>query len=152
MNLKQHPEHKDIFVSEDGRVFRELTPSLDSGGYHQIRNGRFRRRRHVLVAETWVGPKPFDGAVVRHKDDNPANDVPSNLVWGTQAQNVQDAKDNGLFPMGGNAVWAKLTEEQAKEIKMRRKAGESGRALSEEFGITEASVCDIHKGRTWGWL
>lgn len=44
------------------------------------------------------------------------------------------------------------TEAQALEIRARRAAGEGGRELAEEFGISEQQVCDIHKGRSWSWL
>ena len=150
MNLKQHPRHLEIWVSEDGRVFRELIPSADDAGYHQIRNGKFRERRHVLVAETWVGPKPFPTAVVRHKDDDPGNDLPGNLIWGTQLENIQDCIAHGRFPVAEAHHSAKLTNAQAAEIRMRREAGESGKALAEEFDVSQATVCDIKAGRSWG--
>jgi HNH endonuclease len=138
LKLKRHPSCPEIWVSSHGRVFRELTPTLDSAGYHQIRNGTFRLRRHVLVAETWVGLRP-PGFVVRHKDGNPGNDHPDNLEWGTQADGSKNAH-------------AKLTEAQAKEIKQRRASGESGRSLAKEFGVSQSTICDIHKGRCWSWL
>lgn len=41
-----------------------------------------------LVCETFNGPSPFDGAVVMHDDENSRNNTPTNLVWGTQKQNL----------------------------------------------------------------
>ena len=151
MHLKQHPHHPEIWVSDQGTVFRELTPSLDGAGYHQIRNGKFRERRHVLVAETWVGPRPPE-CVVRHKDGDPGHDHPDNLEWGSQAENMQDAVKHGTMTKGSKHHCAKLTEAQVKEIKMRRASGESGCSLAKEFGISHQTVCDIHKGRAWSWL
>ncbi|WP_079582798.1 NUMOD4 motif-containing HNH endonuclease [Mycobacteroides abscessus] len=49
---------------------------------------------HVLVLETFVGPRP-DGMVGCHRDDIPTNNHLSNLYWGTQAQNVSDAIRSG---------------------------------------------------------
>lgn len=43
---------------------------------------------HQLVCEAFHGPRPFDGAVVMHMDENPANNRPSNLSWGTQKENL----------------------------------------------------------------
>lgn len=43
---------------------------------------------HRLVAQAFV-PGPV-GPVVRHKDDDPSNNVTENLAWGTQGDNVAD--------------------------------------------------------------
>jgi len=77
--MKQHPYHHELWVTPDGRVFRELHPSKDDAGYHQLRNGKFRQRRHVLVAETYHGLKPFPKAVVRHKNGDESDDAAINL-------------------------------------------------------------------------
>lgn len=44
---------------------------------------------------------------------------------------------------------AKLNEDQAREIYRRRVAGESGKALAEEFGVSASVVANIYNGRTW---
>lgn len=139
--LKQNPTHSDIFVTEDGDVFRLLTPSRDSGGYHQIRNGRIRSRRHTLVCEAFHGQRPA-GHAVRHLDGNPANDAPTNLTWGTQTENMQDAVRHGTHHTG-----AKINSEQRAEILARSRAGERGKDLAEEFGISPQRVSDIKAGR-----
>lgn len=149
--MKQHPSDPSIFVTEDGRVFRELLPSKDSGGYHQIRNGELRQRRHVLVCEAYHGPRP-PGCEVRHLDGDKSNDTPGNLEWGTRLENCADTVAHGRTTRGVKNAQALLTEAQAREIKQRRADGEGGRALAQEFGISEGAVCDLHKGRTWSWL
>lgn len=45
---------------------------------------------HTLILEAFTGPRP-PGGVSRHLDGNPANNVPSNLVWGTPVENQQDS-------------------------------------------------------------
>lgn len=47
---------------------------------------------HKLVCEAFHGPKPFVGAIVLHKDDNPMNNRPENLKWGTQKENLNAAQ------------------------------------------------------------
>jgi len=139
--MKQHPVHNEIYVTKDGRVFRELTPSVDSGGYHQIRNGKFRQRRHVLVLETYHGPRP-EGAVSRHLNGDPRDDRPENLAWGSQSENLLDSVRHGTHRSG-----ALITEKQRAEIKQRRASGESGKSLAAEYGISQQRVCDIYKDR-----
>lgn len=149
--MKQHPRYPDIFVAEDGTVFRRLTPSKDAGGYHQIRNGEIRERRHVLVAEAHLGPRPR-GADVRHLNGDPADDRPENLAYGARVENAADTVAHGRTTRGSRNTQAKLGEAQVREIKMRLAAGEKGRALAHEFCVSDSAICDIRKGRQWGWL
>lgn len=148
--LKPHPFRKNVYVTKDGQVFQECPSYKEDFGYTviTIRTGKSSRkvRRHTIIAEITHGPCP-PGLVCRHIDDNPANDTPDNLVWGTQAQNMQDAVNNGTHSSGDHS--AKLTFNQAQEIKRRRANGESGKELACEFGISEQRVCDIHRGRGW---
>ena len=46
------------------------------------------RKVHQLVCEAFHGPKPFDRAVVIHKDEDSLNNRPENLKWGTQKENL----------------------------------------------------------------
>jgi hypothetical protein len=41
-----------------------------------------------LICEAFHGPAPFSEAVVMHLDEDPTNNVPSNLRWGTQKENL----------------------------------------------------------------
>jgi hypothetical protein len=154
VSLKAHPFLPGVFVTPDGRVFQELTGVPGFGGYTtlKINLGRVQTiRRHTLVAETYLPPRP-DGHGVRHLDGNPANDHPDNLTWGTQAENMTDMVRHGRSTRGSRNARAKLTEAQAREIKTRRAAGESGRSLAREFNISEQTVACIKTGRQWGWL
>ena len=95
----------------------------------------------ALVLTMFYGPRP-DGAVVMHLDDDPTNNRIDNLRWGTPADNARDMARKGR---GGNQ---RLGPEQVADIKRRRTAGERGRALALEYGVSEQRICDIVKGRT----
>jgi len=153
MNLKQHPERDDIWVTPEGRVFRELTPSLDDGGYMQIRNGNFRRRRGVLVCEVYHGTRPR-GLVMRHRDGDSLNDVEDNVCWGTQAENMADAMVHGTTTRGGKNEHAVLTLMQVREIKRRLERfshGTNVEQLAKHYNVNRATIYDIKAGRTWSW-
>jgi hypothetical protein len=51
---------------------------------------------HVLVLETFVGPRP-EGLWALHRDDEPTNNHLDNLYWGTVGQNLKDAWRNGRY-------------------------------------------------------
>lgn len=50
---------------------------------------------HDLICRAFKGP-PEEKHVVLHWDDNRFNNVPSNLFWGTQSQNIKKVYENGL--------------------------------------------------------
>jgi hypothetical protein len=109
-------------------------------------------RRHVLVAETYLGPRPFDGAQVRHLDGNPANDKPSNLRWGSAKENGEDRVRHDRSTRGERNIHSKLSEKQARDIKQRLARGESGSELAKEFGLKQPTISNINTGTTWSWL
>jgi hypothetical protein len=43
---------------------------------------------HQAICEAFHGPKPFPAAVVIHKDEDGLNNLPDNLKWGTQKENL----------------------------------------------------------------
>ena len=49
---------------------------------------------HVLVCLAWHGPPPFERALVLHHDDDPQNNRPDNLRWGSHADNEADRRRN----------------------------------------------------------
>ena len=149
--MKQHPTRKNIFVDEAGNVFQLLTASPGSNGYHTLKIGGATVRRHTLVCETYHGSRP-PGHETRHLNGDPGDDRPANLAWGTRTENGADMIDHGRSTRGRKNTQVVLTEEQVHDIRRRRKAGESGRELADEFGVHEATICDIHKGRHWKWL
>lgn len=44
------------------------------------------------MAKTYLGPKPFPKAVVRHLDGDCHNDSVENLEWGSHAENMEDLR------------------------------------------------------------
>lgn len=87
-------------VTSDGRRIagRILTLGHAKHGYPTANlwtDGRYRTRTvHALVAEAFIGPAP-EGTEVRHLDGNPVHCVPSNLAYGTHAENMQDTLRHG---------------------------------------------------------
>lgn len=47
---------------------------------------------HRAVCEAFHGPKPFEGAVVIHIDEDGTNNRADNLKWGTQKENLNMPK------------------------------------------------------------
>lgn len=81
-----------------------LRPAPNHGGYPLVTlysGGRTRKtiQVHKLVLEAFVAPKP-PGTEARHRDGNPENNVPSNLMWSTHSKNIKDQIRHGTHNMG----------------------------------------------------
>lgn len=89
-------EEHNIFVSEDGRVFKEVGQWNDKDGYKYVTVNRKNLPVHRLVAMHFVSGRTEKARIVCHKDDNPANNTASNLEWGSYSKNNYDAYARGL--------------------------------------------------------
>lgn len=102
-------------VSDEGRVRsfkwgrpKILSPSTTPEGYRNVSlydgaQGRRNARVHVLVLETFTGPRP-EGQDARHLDGDPGNNALTNLKWGTKSENNLDQVRHGTHP------WARRPE------------------------------------------
>lgn len=96
---------------------------------------------------------------VLHTCDYPPCCNPSHLFLGTHQENMADRQRKGRCHTGPSPwcrgerhVGSKLTTGQVEEIRRRRASGEPGRALAAEYGVSEALVCCLCKGKRWAWL
>lgn len=128
-------------------------PRVNAGGYLVVClsvNGLHQRHLvHRLVAAAFL-PPPLPGqSVVCHRDDGPKNNVPSNLFWGTHADNVRDKVSKGRHPRGERSPVAKLKLSDVMQIRCAVAAGESQRAVAKRFGISQPNVSLIASGKGW---
>lgn len=147
------------WVSDLGRLAgpRGLTTgALNLHGYRVVNvwpvgtNRRVQHYLHRLVCEAFNGPPPFDDAVCRHLDGDRLNNLAENLAWGTQAENVADAKAHGtmLRPHG-----FKLDVDRVRLIKAAlADGGETYDQIGRRFGVTGGCIYTIKKGKAWAWV
>ena len=97
---------KPTFGMED----TSATGRQDSPKRRIIRIGRFRKnfKIHRLVCEAFHGAAPFESAIVLHLDEDPSNNQPGNLRWGTRKENQNFPKAVAAFKArtGENSPWA----------------------------------------------
>lgn len=127
-------------VSKRGTALPEkilkLTPNRD--GHLQV--GVFGKlwTVHKLVYLAWRGSIP-KGLVVRHRDDVKDNNVPSNLLLGTQAQNMDDVRLNG-GRLGRKVPIEVKNGILADLAKSHRHTSEDFRLLAQKHGVCSATI------------
>lgn len=90
-------------VTETYKPYK-LKPSKDKRGYFVVNlyngKGYKSKKLHNLVAATFLD-NPANKRCACHKDNNKENCCVENLYWGTDKENIQQAREDGLF---GNEV------------------------------------------------
>lgn len=145
---------------------RALSPTLNGGGYLTVRltvaGKRIKRTVHSLVARAFNGERPSPHHEVRHLDGVKTHNRPSNLAWGTVAENAADRKrhgteraaDNGRRSAakiaGSNSRLAKLATDQVLEIRRRAHTGERAWAIARSYkNVSPFTISNIIRRRTW---
>lgn len=123
-----------------------LSLGTNGSGHKQVsltRDGKTKTVRvHQLVIEAFVGPCP-KGLEVCHKDGNPANNVLSNLRYGTPRSNQIDRLKHKGNPL------VKLTPEKVSTIRNRLLSGEKGYKLAKEYNVSPATISMIRNEKIW---
>lgn len=159
MEWRVCPSFPAYEVSESGHVLRRrrgirggkigkiMKPYVREDGYRMYilrrDNKSYHRKAHQLVAEAFIGPRPFPKAEVRHGDGTRTNDHFSNLEWGTRAENRADMVRHGTRLAGEHAPRAKLTMEQARQIRELAKTGLAQWKIGERFGVAQGCVSRV---------
>lgn len=160
-------------VTRDGKVYRLKTQGWELRKLKIVTKGNrksYRIRIHVadkkvdrhfsvsrLVAMIYI-PNPHNYPCVCHRDNNPLNNKVSNLYWGTQRMNIQQAlRENRLTTLftsennpgkgrfGYLNPWSKLTKEQEVEIMELHNRGKSTGYISKKFGVGNECIRRVIK-------
>lgn len=151
-NMKDNiPGWPYYHVSRDGKVY-----SRKSGNWKLLRGGIIKgdsavtlsnhgnhlsQRVYRLVALVYL-PKPSSTKlVIRHLDDNPLNNHVDNLRWGTQKQNMEDARKNGkLRGSSCKASRAKLSKKDLILIFKLKAKGPYYKDIAKRLGVSVGTI------------
>jgi hypothetical protein len=164
MTSKPIPQNPRFSISEDGTLVYRSTASQPSGWGARVGHplhlrrgdGRYLRVKlegkvyqvHVLVCTAFNGDAPLGKPLVLHRDDNPHNNHYSNLYWGSQADNVADARRNGRIRSGERATRVVLSWALVDEIRSLR-GKESERTMAKRMGVSRGAINGVLSGRYW---
>jgi hypothetical protein len=164
------PDFPDYLVSENGDVYSlveqgrwrkrrcvpyRLKERLDTKGYVRLRLcnvGKFKNAAvHQLVALAFVGPKPFERAVIRHLDGTRTNNHFTNLAWGTHAENSADMVRHGRAKGGGSRKLRKYTPWEMQCVRWFKDSGISIKEAARLTGMSETHAARVmaHQSSDW---
>ena len=123
-------------------------------GYGMLNLGK---RRHRIYAhrQMLILAQPTSDTTLHacHRCDVPSCINPDHLFWGTQADNIRDAKTKGRIsapPVSSPGMKSyKLSEEQAREI---RASTGSTKIVAARYGVSTQTVRRVRSGDSWRHL
>jgi len=143
------------YVSSWGNIKsreRQLKPIL-SNKYYVVslsKKGTSKNFRvHKLVASEFLGPPPFDEALVAHNDGNTSNNKVSNLRWASALENMADRVRHNTRPAGSSVFGSKLTEQSIPVIRERIRKGERYPSIAQDYNVSISTISLIKKNKTW---
>jgi hypothetical protein len=130
-----------------------LSPFPDHEGYlivNLVREKRtFHRRLSIIVCTAFNGPRPTPKHQAAHDDGVKTNNRADNLFWKTAKENKADQTRHGTIARGERSGGARLTDEQAANIKARLAAGETQWDIAHFHGVGQSTISRIKLSKTW---
>jgi hypothetical protein len=135
-----------------GPHWHALRGKTDRRGYRyvvlQVKGRRWYAKVARLVLEAFAGPLAA-GMLVRHLDDNPRNDLLTNLAYGTGSDNADDARRNGKLCRGERHGMARLKEADVRRVRALKAAGLTYPEITARTGVKKSLASHIVTGRLW---
>lgn len=145
-------------IFKNGRIqhksahgFKYLTPHINKRGYLVVspRKGDARKKfyLHRLLALVYLSnPNGYDQ--VCHNDGNPLNNNINNLRWDTHIGNQRDRVKHGTSNRGSQCAASKLTTAEVQNIR-QMPIGIPQRKLAKDYGVSQVTIHDILRHKTW---
>jgi hypothetical protein len=168
--LKEIPGFEDYFIDNDGNVFSNklITKSKIKRNFKQLKTQMFNGYKiiglvkdgsrnsyfvHRLVALTFLGEPSSPDLVVNHKDGNRLNNIPENLEWVTQKENVHHYL-NCLTNIAADRLNKKLKLKEEKEFNRKIICIETGEifdnqiSVAKKYGVTKGAISNAIRNAT----
>jgi hypothetical protein len=160
-----HPNYVNILVSSLGKVKnyltgREFSIRITRQGYRYCSIPLFQtigvkktqsKLIHRMVAETFFDYLPVELYEANHMNGDKSNNSIHNINWLTRKENLQHARDNGLFKkqIGPDNGMYKYTNEDIKALDELRKEGYTLKQLGFLIDLKEGSVWSLLNRRKY---
>lgn len=147
-------------IYEDGRIWSNykndfLSPKEDRDGYLEVmlsggsRDKRKYVRVHTIVAKHFIGEPPVDmlDPTVNHIDNNPKNNIYTNLEWMERCANSSIRNNKGIGELNHEAI---LTDEDVVEIcELIASKRYTLKAIGDMFNVSKYTISNIKRKVNW---
>jgi len=133
-----------------------MSPTTGSNGYRKV-TLFYNKKAHYfnvscLVLTEFIGERP-KGYQVCHNNGDRVDDRLGNLRWDTVKANNEDKKRHGTCLIGSKNPWSLLKEHDVlRIIEITDRKLKSQRSICKSFGVSQTTITDIVRGKSWGWL
>ena len=110
-------------------------------------NRRKQESVHVLVLQTFVGPRP-KGLQCCHSDGDRSNNKLSNLRWDTPTNNHKDKHKHGTAAVGEKNPYAKLNVQAVMDIRANYKQVPVN-YLAKKYGVSRSTIFRVIHNKSW---
>ena len=127
-----------------------FTGPLDKTGYGKVSLKKQSYRAHRIMAHLTIKPLMSADQFVAHRCDNPRCINPYHLFITTALGNMQDRDAKGRGYCGERTKWAKLTEQEIRDIRKKYEDGKSLSKVAADYPkVTLGCIQAIVARRTW---
>jgi len=135
-------------TEKDGCVFWPF--GRFTNGYGHVHYEGSSTGAHRVVCRIAHGEPSSEDLVVAHSCNNGNRGCvnPNHLRWATHVGNAQDRISHGTQVRGENHGMSLLTDKDVKEI-AQLLAVETQANLAARFGVSQATISNIHTGKKW---
>lgn len=127
-------------------------PFAIHNGYGVLRVGGRNWQANRLVCELAHGNPPAGHFHAAHSCGHSVCVNPHHLRWATPAENQADRLIHGTDNRGERYGLSKLTEAAVHEIRALASEGTPQRTMARRFGVSQGTISDVVRRRSWGWL
>lgn len=150
-------EYPGVAERYESKIIRSATCWTWAGGRAGPGYGAFRiskpvRRQayaHRLALERKIGRELGRKEYALHSCDNPICVNPDHLSVGDQVKNMRDSSERGRIARGESASWARLTDQNVREIRALLAAGALQQEIADRYGVSRPAISYIKSGRNY---
>lgn len=149
--------YPNYLISDKGEIFNQRTKQMmkqykDKDGYLVLnlshKGSKKQYKVHRLVAQAYL-PNPSNLNTVNHINHNKEDNTVSNLEWLSNLDNATEGANSYIRHKGEKATAAKLSMEQAREIREKASIGISRKELATMYKVTTATIGNVINNKVY---